>query len=124
MRRTVEAGVVVCCLGLAVVPFVASSPLIAGLVIAIGGAGSGILTTLGPALASDSVRPNERGDAIAAAGTFRAAALLATPAGIAVGLAVLPLPVAMALAATGLGAPVMIAGLWVRRHASGHAGDP
>jgi hypothetical protein len=111
MRRAVDVGVLVCCLGLGLVSVVASEPAIVGLFIAIGGAGSGVLTTIGPALASDSVRPDERGDAIAAAGTFRAAALFATPAGVAAGLAWVPLPVGLAIAAVGLAAPAVIAGI-------------
>ena len=62
------------------------------------GLGAGVLQTIGPAMASDAVDPEERGEAIAAAGTFRAAALLLSPLGVAGLLSVVPLTGAIGLA--------------------------
>jgi Major Facilitator Superfamily len=121
-REAIEIGVVVSCVGLGVLPLVAGQAAVVAGIIALGGIGSGILTTIGPALASDSVAPNERGDAIAVAGTFRAAALLATPAGVAAGLAFVTLPVGMVVAAIGLAIPAVASGLRARRLAP--AGGP
>jgi MFS family permease len=67
--------------------------------LAIAGIGAGILQTMGPALAADSVRPEERGDAIASNGTFRAATLLIAPLGV--GAMVLALPIGVALGIAG-----------------------
>lgn len=53
---------------------------------------------IGPALASDVVHPEERGDAIAATGTFRAAALFASPLAVAGMLSGIILTPAMLLA--------------------------
>jgi MFS family permease len=70
----------------------------AAALLAVSGLGAGALQTIGPAIATDSVHPEERGDAIAAAGTFRAAALFAAPLTVAGAVAVIPLAVAMGLA--------------------------
>lgn len=120
-RELVELSVIVCCVGLALVAFLAGEPVAVAVAIAAGGAGSGVLTTMGPALASDAVAPNERGDAIAATGTFRAAAHLVTPAGVAAALSVLALPVALGVAAITLAAPVIATGVRARQPATQRA---
>ena len=85
---------------------VAAALLLAGL-------GAGILQTVGPALAADAVDPEERGDAIASNGTFRAATLLFAPLGV--GAMVLALPIGAALGIAG--ALMLLPGLVVtRRH--------
>ncbi|MBX3030214.1 MAG: MFS transporter [Chloroflexi bacterium] len=114
-RELVEAAVVMSCVSLAIIPFVAGEAVAVGILMAVGGAGSGILTTLGPSLANDAVAPNERGDAIAATGTFRAAALLATPAGVAGALSIVTLPVALVVASVALAAPVVASGIRARQ---------
>ena len=65
----------------------------------IAGLGGGILQTVGPALTADSVAPEERGDAIASNGTFRAATLLIAPLGV--GALVLAMPIGVALGIAG-----------------------
>lgn len=84
----------------ALVGFVAGSTTVAAVVLAISGVGAGVLQTLAPALATESVEPQEVGEAIIATGTFRAAALFAGP-----------LTVAGALSAFGLTATVGLAGI-------------
>jgi len=96
---------------LATLPIGASTAIVAGVLIVVGGAGSGVLVTLGPALASESVEPGEQGDAMSASGTFRAAAQLAMPAGIAAALSLVALPVAFAVAGVALAVPGTIASL-------------
>jgi hypothetical protein len=76
----------------------------------VGGAASGIVTTLGPALASVIVAPSEQGDAIALSGTFRAGALLGAPAAVSALLPFLGLPAALALVAATIGVPGLIVG--------------
>jgi MFS family permease len=80
------------------VAFAAEAWWAAAALLAVSGLGAGALQTVGPAIATDSVHPEERGEAIAAAGTFRAAALFAAPLAVAGAIAVIPLAVAMGLA--------------------------
>ncbi|MEW1980231.1 MFS transporter [Citricoccus sp. NPDC079358] len=74
----------------------------------ISGVGAGILQTLGPALATEAVGPEERGRAIASIGTFRAISLLVTPMGIGALVFVLPsAALATAIVAVAVGIPAM-----------------
>jgi MFS family permease len=82
----------------ALVALVAGAWWAAAAVLAVSGLGAGALQTVGPAIATDSVHPEERGEAIAATGTFRAAALFAAPLAVAAAVAVLPLAAAMGIA--------------------------
>ena len=56
----------------------------------IGGASSGTVTTLGPAMASLAAGPHEQGDALSLTGMFRAASLFGSPAAVGALLALLP----------------------------------
>ena len=87
-------------LGLAAVgPFAGLTAPVA-IALAISGIGAGVLQTVGPAIAAEKVHPEERGDALALTGTFRATALFLSPLGMA-GLVTL-VPVTAALLAAGL----------------------
>jgi MFS family permease len=66
-------------LGLALASFFPNPIWVVGVGLAISGAGAGILQTVGPALAVDSVSDDDRGRAIASTGTFRSVSLLASP---------------------------------------------
>ncbi|MFC0106155.1 hypothetical protein [Kibdelosporangium aridum] len=74
--------------------------LLAAVLLGISGLGAGALQTIGPAIATVAVHPEERGEAIAAAGTFRAAALFGGP--LAVSGVVLALPLTAAMGAVGV----------------------
>lgn len=111
VRRVMDVAVLAVAASLATLPIGASTAIVAGVLIVVGGAGSGVLVTLGPALASESVEPGEQGDAMSASGTFRAAAHLAMPAGIAAALSLVALPVAFAVAGVALAVPGTIASL-------------
>lgn len=115
VRLWLQAAVVIVAATLIVFPLVTAVAPAAGLALAFGGLGSGLLMSLGPALATQSVTEDERGEAIAVTGTFRAAALLVTPAAAAAALTVVTLPVGLLVAAIAIGAPPIIAGL--RGHA-------
>jgi hypothetical protein len=104
--------------GLAALPLADGQIAVAAALILVAGAGAGILTTVGPALASDSVRPNERGDALAWVGTFRGVSLFATPTGVAIGLSVVSLPVGLAVAGALLALPAVVTGVAARWPAS------
>lgn len=108
VRRAIGVSVAITATSLAVFPFVAGSAVAAALAIAIQGLASGVQMTLGPALAGRSVAPGEQGEAVAVAGTFRAASLLATPAAVSASLAVLALPVAIAAAAAVIAMPTAV----------------
>ncbi|MDP9416936.1 MAG: MFS transporter, partial [Actinomycetota bacterium] len=103
---TLGAGV-----GTAAVGFLAGAPLWAGAALALSGLGAGALQVLGPAVATEAVHPEERGEAIAAAGTFRAGALLAAPLAAAGLVAVLPVSAVLALS----GAIVAVPAAFSRR---------
>jgi hypothetical protein len=73
----------------------AFSAVLAALTLAVSGIAAGALQTLGPAIAADSVHHEERGEAIAATGTFRAASLFVAPLATAAMVAVMPVAAAM-----------------------------
>jgi MFS family permease len=92
-------------IGLAVVaPAAGSIPLaVAALVLC--GCGSGALLTMGPAVATDAVREDERAAAIAVTGVSRAAALMATPLAVAAAVTLIPLSAAVSLVGLALAVP-------------------
>jgi len=98
--RSFVIGTIAAGAGIALVAPVAGEWWLAAVLLAISGLGAGALQTVGPAIATVSVHPEERGEAIAAAGTFRAAALFGGP--LAVSGVVLVLPLAAAMGAAGL----------------------
>ena len=87
---------------------VADSIPLSALLLALSGVAAGSVQVLGPALAAESVHPEERGEAIAASGTFRAAALFAAPLAVAGLLAALPLTAAMAVVGAGMTLPALV----------------
>lgn len=98
--RTLLVGTPVTGLAVATVGWLASSAALVALALVVSGVAAGALQTLGPAQAADAVHEQERGDAIAATGTFRAASLFLTP--LATAALVVAVPVAGAMAVTGL----------------------
>jgi MFS family permease len=121
--RTLVRAVIACMLaagiGAALVGLVAGSVPLVGLVLAVSGLGGGALQTLGPALASDMVHPEERGDAISATGTFRAAALFASPLAVAGLLTFMALTPAMLIAGLLITLPVL-----TTRRLAAHGPEP
>lgn len=112
IRRTLLLGAPLTGLAIAATGPLASSVVLAAATLTVSGIAAGALQTLGPALAADAVHREERGDAIAATGTFRAASLFLTPLATAGMVAVLPIGGAMF--ATGLLMALPI-GRWARR---------
>ncbi|AXY49648.1 MFS transporter [Rhodococcus ruber] len=100
VRASLVIGMIMTGLGLAAVgPFSGLTVPVAA-ALAISGIGAGVLQTVGPAIAAEKVHPEERGDALALTGTFRATALFLSPLAMA-GLVTLT-PVTAALLAAGL----------------------
>lgn len=109
-RLALDVAVVAAALGLAGLPAVAHIVPAAAILLLISGSGAGTLMTLGVATARELVAPDEEGEAIALVGTFRALALLVTPAAVAASLAVLPVGLALAIAGVTIAAPATILG--------------
>jgi hypothetical protein len=93
-------------LALATTGPLAFSATLAGLALTASGVAAGALQTLGPAFAADAVHREERGEAIAVTGTFRAASLFVAPLATAAMVAVLPVAAAMALTGALMAVPI------------------
>ena len=97
-RLSLDLSVLLAGVGLAALPLVAGNVLGAAILLVLSGAGAGPLMTLGVAVARGLVHADEEGDAIALVGTFRAAALLVTPAAFATTLALVSVSIGAGLA--------------------------
>lgn len=111
VRAAIQLSVLMLMGALVSFPIAAGSAVLAALALGAGGLGSGLLMSLGPALATESVTPDERGEAIAVAGTFRAFSLMITPGAAALAIAAVTLPVGMVVAGLVIGVPPIIAAL-------------
>jgi MFS family permease len=98
--RAFALGIVATGIGTAVTGLAAGNALVAGTALAVSGLGAGMLQTIGPAIATEAVHAEERGEVIAVTGTFRAAALFASPLVLAAALGAVTL--APAIAGVGL----------------------
>ena len=96
---TLAGGIVVTGAGLAVFGITADAVALAGTALVVSGLGMGLLQTVGPAVAAESVGEQERGDAMVAVGLYRAGATFVAPLGV--GLLVLAMPLGLALAVAG-----------------------
>jgi MFS family permease len=108
LRSWLVGGVLVTGVGLALFGLLASHAVAGGVALAVSGLGAGLLQTVGPALATEAVEEDERGEAIASAGTFRAAALFAAPLSVAALVAVMTVPAAIAVAGVALALPPLL----------------
>ena len=113
-HRGIGLGIVATGAATAATAAVASHLVLAAVVLSLSGLAAGAIQVLGPAVAAESVHPEERGEAIAATGTFRAAALFAAPLAVAGLVALVPLAPAVAL----VGAAMTLPALTVRRRLS------
>lgn len=93
----------------ALIALLAGSVWGAGIALAVSGLGAGVLQTVGPAIATDAVHPEERGEAIAVAGTFRAGALFLAPLGTAGLIMTAPLSLAMGVMGVLIAIPIVTA---------------
>nr|WP_205683941.1 MFS transporter [Cryobacterium aureum] len=108
VRLASVLGTVLALGGIAAMALLLPNLVLAGAFLFISGVGSGILQTLGPALAAEAVGREERGRSIASIGTFRAFSLLVTPMSIMALIFVLPsAAVATAIVAIAVGIPGM-----------------
>lgn len=105
-RRVLTLGTPITGIAVAALGPLASSLPLAALALAGSGVAAGALQTLGPAMAADAVHQEERGEAIAATGTFRAASLFAAPLATAVLVAVVPVGAAMAVTGALIALPI------------------
>ena len=109
IRASFAAGLLCTGLGLAATAPLATFTVAAAVALATSGLGAGILQTVGPAIAADTVGPEERGDALALTGTYRAVALFLAPVGMAGMLAIAPLAPSLILAGFLISSPATIA---------------
>jgi predicted MFS family arabinose efflux permease len=105
--RVVLWGIVVTGVTTGLTAVLAGNVLLSAVVLATSGISAGVLQVLGLAVASDAVHPEERGEAIAVSGTFRAAALFAAPLAVAGLVVVLPLAPAVALVGAAMTVPAV-----------------
>lgn len=110
-QKSILLGVLPTGIGLAAFGVVPDHFIGAMLFLALSGIGAGILQTVGPALAADWARPEERGSAIASVGTSRAAALLVAPLAMAGLILVLPIGAALTVGGCVISIPAVLA-LW------------
>ena len=104
-------------LGIAALGVLAPMAAAAALTLIVAGLGAGILQTVGPAVTTVDVPAARQGDAIAASGTVRAAALFSTPFGIAGLITIVPLTSTIVLAGCAIAAPAARA-VFGRHHPS------
>lgn len=105
--RLVLGGIVATGMTTALTAAVAWNLALSAMVLLCSGVAAGALQVLGPATAAESVHPEERGEAIAVSGTFRAAALFAAPLAVAGLVIVLPLASAVALVGAAMTVPAV-----------------
>ena len=98
-------GILATGVGLAVFGATAGIVVVAALALVASALGMGLLETIGPAVAAESVDEDDRGDAIAAVGLSRSVATFAAPFGVAALVLAMPLAPAMAVAGTVLALP-------------------
>jgi MFS family permease len=115
IRRTVRTGALVAAAMFVAIAIAPGNALLYALLLVVGGAASGAITTLAPAMVSLASGEHEQGDALALSGTFRAGALLACPAAVGALLSALTLSFAVALVGSALG----LSGVLVGRPAAG-----
>ncbi len=118
-RITLDVSIVVAALSLAALPVAGDNVAVAGLLLVLSGAGSGPMTTLGAAVARQLAHPDDEGEAIALVGTFRAVALLLTPAGVAGTIGLVGVGAALSGAAILMAIPAVTVSLWRRRSDDG-----
>ena len=101
------AGIVLTGVATGLTGVVAWSVALSATVLVVSGIAAGAVQVLGPAIAAEAVHPEERGEAIAASGTFRAAALFAAPLAVAGLVVAVPLTPAMAIVGAGMLLPAL-----------------
>lgn len=125
LRGAMLLGLVPAGAGIGLTGLLPGNAVVAAATLVTAGLGAGVLQTVGPALAADSVAPEERGDAIASIGTFRAATLLLTPLGAGALVLVLSAGATLATAGALMTAPAVLVAL--RKRTTDHtteAGAP
>lgn len=107
LAQGLTAGVLMAGLATALTGWVAGSPWLAGAALAVSGVGAGAIQVVGPAVAAEAVHREERGEAIAVTGTFRAAALFLSPLAVAGMVTFIPLGLALAVAGSLIAVPAL-----------------
>ena len=111
LGRVVRTAAVITMGALVAIALVPGNLTAYAILLVVGGAANGSITTLAPAMASVVAGPEEQGDALSLTGMFRAGALFGAPAAVGGLLGMVPLAGAISLAAT----VVILPGLAVGR---------
>ncbi|GAB4079112.1 hypothetical protein GCM10028783_00600 [Modestobacter muralis] len=106
--RVLGTGILLTGVATALMAAVAESIALSASVLVVSGVAAGAIQVLGPSIAAEAVHPEERGEAIAVSGTFRAAALFAAPLAVAGLVVAVPLTPAMAVVGVGMTLPAMM----------------
>ena len=97
-------------------PMVDPPPIVVyAVLLVLGGAASGTVTTMAPAMATLMSEPDEQGDALSLSGTFRAGALFGAPATVGGLLSVMALVPALLVVVAAAAGPGLIIGRRRRR---------
>ena len=110
VRRVIVPSGLVASLALLAFAMAPPEPLLFGLLLAVGGATAAVAGSLAPALGTMHVSDEERGNALALTGMFRALALMGAPAAAGALLWVLPLGPAVAAVGALMAAPGLVSG--------------
>lgn len=118
LRRAAETStyvwtMIATAVGMGTIGLVAPALPAAALALAVSGFSAGMLQTVSPAIASSSVQPHERGEAIALSGTSRATAMFGAPLVVTVAAVVVPVSVGL----LGVGLALCLPALGVARWA-------
>ncbi|MCW2583666.1 MAG: transporter [Klenkia sp.] len=105
--RSLAVGILLTGVATGLTPALADHVGWVAVALAVSGVAAGAVQVLGQATAAEAVHPEERGEAIAVSGTFRAAALLFAPLTVAGLLVALPLSSAVAVVGAAMALPAV-----------------
>ncbi|THG33308.1 MFS transporter [Naasia lichenicola] len=103
-------GSVLVGLGISGLALIGVAPAVSVALLILSGAGMGTVMTIGPALAAESVHPEERGQAMAITGSYRAGALLGVPLVVTAASLVLPIAPILLVLGIAVGGPAAFFG--------------
>ena len=107
LRGSLVIGVAAAAIGMGTLGPLAGYTVAAAAMLALSGLGAGVLQTVGPGVAAESVPPDQKGDAITLVGLARAAALFLAPMGMSGVVLVVPVTGAFVVASVVMALPTL-----------------
>ena len=107
LRGSLVIGVAAAAIGMGTLGPLAGYTVAAAAMLALSGLGAGVLQTVGPGVAAESVPPDQKGDAITLVGLARAAALFLAPMGMSGVVVVVPVTGAFVVASVVMALPTL-----------------